>query len=150
MFGHSRRTWVFSRLRGIQNYFPENFRCNLTYYEGDNFSDSFFHHIFESENFRIPFYLRKIGYQGRKMWKIKLQKILENLLAWLHDCFEAKWKSELWKTSTGLIAAHFFVHFLAFDLHDYNVKRPETSSSRFMEEMWYMFLFTFSTAAHFF
>ena len=62
--------------------FPENFRCNLTYtlraespwtylgrsketlltgyvryYEGDIFSDSFFHHIFESENFRIPFYL---------------------------------------------------------------------------------------------
>ena len=53
---------VFSKLRGIQNYFPENFRCNLTYYEGDNFSDTFFHHIFESENFRIPFYsLRKIA-----------------------------------------------------------------------------------------
>ena len=57
---------------------------------------------------------------------------------------------ELWKTTIGLIAAHFFVHFLAFDLHDYNVKRPETSCSRFMEEMCYMFLFTFSTATHFF
>ena len=45
----------------------------------------------------------------------------------------------------------FFVHFLAVVLHDYNVKRPETSwFSRFMEEMWYMFLFTFSTAAYFF
>ena len=51
-----------TKLRGIQNYFPENFICNLTYYEGDNFSDSFFHHIFESENLRIPFYsLRKIA-----------------------------------------------------------------------------------------
>ena len=50
------------KLRGIQNYFPKNFRCNLMYYEGDNFSDSFFHLIFESENFRIPFYsLRKIA-----------------------------------------------------------------------------------------
>ena len=29
------------------------------------------------------------------------------------------------------------LHFLAVDLHDYNVKRPETSwFSRFMEEMW--------------
>ena len=54
---------------------------------------------------------------------------------------------ELWKTTIGLIAAHFFVHFLAFDLHDYNVKRPVHV---FMEEMWYMFLFTFSSAAHFF
>ena len=55
------------------------------------------------------------------------------------------------KTTIGLIAAHFFLHFHAVDLHDLNVKRPETSwFSRFMEEMWYMFLFTFSTAAHFF
>ena len=58
---------------------------------------------------------------------------------------------ELWKTTIGLIAAHFFVHFLAADLHDYNVKRPETSwFSRFIEETWYMFLFTFSTADVFF
>ena len=32
---------------------------------------------------------------------------------------------ELWKTTIGLIAAHFLVHFLAVDLHDCNVKRPE-------------------------
>ena len=29
------------------------------------------------------------------------------------------------KTTIGLIAAHFLVHFLAVDLHDCNVKRPE-------------------------
>ena len=42
---------------------------------------------------------------------------------------------ERWKTTIGLIskknnfarAAHFFVHFFAVVLHDYNVKLPETS-----------------------
>ena len=29
------------------------------------------------------------------------------------------------KTTIGLIAAHFLVHFLAVDLHDCDVKRPE-------------------------
>ena len=60
------------------------------------------------------------------------------------------------KTTIGLIskksnfarAAHFFCTFLAVVLHDYNVKLPETSwlplVTRFMEEMSYVFLFTFS------
>ena len=69
VFGHSRGTWVFSKFRGIQDYFPENFRCNLTYYEADKFSDFFFHHIFESDNFRIPLYLRKIALLGE--WNVK-------------------------------------------------------------------------------
>ena len=38
-----------SKLQGLQYYFPENFRCILTYYEGENFSDSSLYHIFESE-----------------------------------------------------------------------------------------------------
>ena len=50
--------------------------------------------------------------------------------------------------------AHFFVHFLATNLHEYNVKSPEN----FLVLTFYggnlcgicMFLFTFSTAAHFF
>ena len=37
----------------------------------------------------------------------------------------------------------FFVHFFAVVLHDYILKLPETSWFRFMEEMSYMFLFTF-------
>ena len=88
------------------------------------------------------------------MWKIKLQKIVGNLLAWLRwaskivhewNCHleifsQVKENSrqnlllrtdilqktvvgcswpELWKTTIGVIAAHFFVHFLAVDLHDY-------------------------------
>ena len=56
LFGHPRRTWVFSKLQGLQYYFPENFRCNLTFYESENFSYSSLHHVFESENFRFPFY----------------------------------------------------------------------------------------------
>ena len=42
---------VFSKLQGLQSYFPENFRCNLTYYESENFSDCSLHHIFESVKF---------------------------------------------------------------------------------------------------
>ena len=34
------RTWVFSKSQSLQYYSPENFRCNLTYYESKNFSDS--------------------------------------------------------------------------------------------------------------
>ena len=42
---------------------------------------------------------------------------------------------ERWKTTIGLVskksnfarAAHFFVHFFAVVLHDYNMKLPETS-----------------------
>ena len=44
-------TWVFSTLLGLQYYFPENFRCNLKFYESEIFSDSFFNRIFDSENF---------------------------------------------------------------------------------------------------
>ena len=61
-----------SKLQGLQYYFPENFRCNLTYYISENFPDSPLHHIFESENFRFPFFYEKEPSLGRKMWKIKL------------------------------------------------------------------------------
>ena len=40
---------------GLQCYFPDNFRCNWTFYESENFSYSSLHHIFESENFRFSF-----------------------------------------------------------------------------------------------
>ena len=54
LFGHPRATWVFSKLQGIQYYFPENFTSyNLKFYESDNFSDSSLHRIFGSENFTI-------------------------------------------------------------------------------------------------
>ena len=40
-----------SKLQGLQYYFPENFRCNLTYYEGENFSDSSLYHTFLNPKF---------------------------------------------------------------------------------------------------
>ena len=48
-------------------------------------------------------------------------------------------------------AAHFFVHFFAVVLHDFNVKLPETRLvTRSLEEMSYVSLFTFFfTTAHF-
>ena len=49
----------FQNYTGLEYFFPENFRCNLTYYESETFSDSFLHHIFESENFRFPLFSEK-------------------------------------------------------------------------------------------
>ena len=43
-------TEVVSKLKGLQYFFSENFRGNLSYYESENFSDSSLHHIFFMEN----------------------------------------------------------------------------------------------------
>ena len=48
-------------------YLPENFRCNLKFFEGNNFSDSYFYQIFESGIFF--FLLWKKAKLGR--WKVK-------------------------------------------------------------------------------
>ena len=55
LFGHPRETWVFSKLQGIQHYFPENFSCKLKFYESENFHDSSLHHIFGFEKFKVSF-----------------------------------------------------------------------------------------------
>ena len=39
----------------------------LTYYENENFSDSSLHYIFESENFRSPFFDEKQPSLGSEM-----------------------------------------------------------------------------------
>ena len=50
---------------------------NILYYGGENFSDSSFHHIFESENFRFPFFYRqKLPNQGSEMWKYQTSENL--------------------------------------------------------------------------
>ena len=54
---------------------------------GENFSDSSFHHIFESENFNFPFFYEKKPNRGSEMLKIKLQKILGNLLNELRNLY---------------------------------------------------------------
>ena len=38
--GHPKGTRVFSKLQGLQYYFPEDFGCILTFYESENYSDS--------------------------------------------------------------------------------------------------------------
>ena len=69
LFGHPRVTWVFSKLRGLQYYFPENFSSNLKFSESDSFSDSFLHCIFDSENFRFPF-----STKNNLTWRVKWEK----------------------------------------------------------------------------
>ena len=80
LFCHPGGTWVFSKLQGLQYYFPENLRSNLTYYvawaqatyyESERFSHSSLHHIFESKKFRIRFLSEKYPNLGSEMWKIK-------------------------------------------------------------------------------
>ena len=71
LFCHPGGTWVFWKLQGLQYYFPENFRCNLTYYESEKFSDSSLH-TFESKILgAIRFLSEKYPNLGSEMWKIK-------------------------------------------------------------------------------
>ena len=69
LFGHPRVTCVFSKLRGPQYYFPENFSSNLKFSESDSFSDSFLHCISDSENFRCPF-----STKNKLTWGVKWEK----------------------------------------------------------------------------
>ena len=82
-----------SKLQGLQYYFSENFRCNLTYSESENFSDSSLHHIFESENFRLPFFTKNSLTWGMKCEK--LSKIVGNLLDDLRKLYKNR-------TATGI------------------------------------------------
>ena len=66
--------------KGLQYHFPENFSRNLKFYESDSFSDSSVHRIFDSENVRFPFSTKNSLTLESEMGKIKLQKIVGNLL----------------------------------------------------------------------
>ena len=72
LFGHPRGTSVFSKLQGLQNYFPKTFRCNLSFYECGNFSNSYLNHIFESEDFRAL--LKNSIIWGVKCGKLSFRK----------------------------------------------------------------------------
>ena len=52
---------------------------------------------------------------------------------------ERRWKTTIGLKKATFARAHFFLHFFAVVLHDYNVKLPETS----LKEMSHAFLFTF-------
>ena len=59
-----------TRASVVLYYFPENFRCNLSFYERENFSDPYLNHIFESENFRFP-----SSTKDSIPWGVKCQKL---------------------------------------------------------------------------
>ena len=62
-------------LEGFKYYFAATFTCNLTYYEIETFSYSSLHRIFQSENFRFPFFSK-----NSLTCEVKVQKIVANLL----------------------------------------------------------------------
>ena len=53
---------------GLQYYFPENVRCNLTFYESENFYSPT---QFSSENFKFPFSKKISLTWGEKCEKLK-------------------------------------------------------------------------------
>ena len=55
-------------------------KFQLQFYEGDSFSDSSAHRIFDSENVRFPFSTKNSLTLQSEMGKIELQKIVGNLL----------------------------------------------------------------------
>ena len=75
------------KLQGLQYYFLENFRCNFTYYESENFSDSSLLHIFESEKLGFLFSTKKSLLWVVKCEKLKLQKIAGNVLDQLEKLY---------------------------------------------------------------
>ena len=75
LFGHPKETWAFPKLHeGLEYYFPETLRRHLTYYESETFSNSSLYHIFESENFRFPFFYEIYPDFGSKMWNLNFRK----------------------------------------------------------------------------
>ena len=68
MYGH-----VITKFSGMGSgallLFCRNFRCNLTYYESDNFSNSSLLHIFESEIF---FFCTK----NNLTWAVKCKELI--------------------------------------------------------------------------
>ena len=55
---HSKRHYkifICSVILTLSLFKITNFKCNLTFYESENISDSSLHHILVSENFRFPF-----------------------------------------------------------------------------------------------
>ena len=66
----------FRNYKGFSIIFPKKLlRYNLKYYEEENFSVSgSFHHLFESENFRIPFSTKNSLTWGVKCEKNKLNR----------------------------------------------------------------------------
>ena len=72
-----------------REFFPENFRCNLTYYEGENFSDSSLYHIFESEILGFLFSTKNSLTYGVKVTR-------SSYFVWVPSYVEALWYPHLY------------------------------------------------------
>ena len=81
----------FRNYKGFSIVFPENFRCNLSFYERENFSDSYLNHTFESEHFRFLFSTKNSITWGGKSQKFTLQKIVGNLLDKFRKLYMNAW-----------------------------------------------------------
>ena len=95
LFGLPMVTRVFSKLQGLQYYFPENSRCNLKLYESEDFSDSSLHYISESENFRFRFPKKNSLTWGVKWEKVK--PVFENRREFIREAsiILHKWNGHL-------------------------------------------------------
>ena len=70
---------VRSSQQALQYYYLKNFRCNLKFYESENFSHSLLQQIFESENFRFPFSMKNSLAWGVKCERLNLRRNLSKL-----------------------------------------------------------------------
>ena len=92
----------FRNYKGFSIVFPENFRCNLSFYERENFSDSYLNHTFESEHFRFLFSKKNSITWGVKCQKFTLQKIVGNLLDKFRKLYVNVWMNGHLKVCAAL------------------------------------------------
>ena len=60
----------FRNFKGFSIIFPKILDSILSFYERENFSDSYLNHIFESEKFRFPFFFYE-KQQQLDEWNVK-------------------------------------------------------------------------------
>ena len=97
----------FRNYKGFSIVFPENFRCNLSFYERENFSDSCLNHTFESEHFRFLFSTKNSITWGVKCQKFTLQKIVGNLLDKFRKLYINAWMNGHLKACAALSCRAF-------------------------------------------
>ena len=74
LFYHPRGAWIFSNYKDLSIIFSKMLDAILKFYESENFSDSSFQRIFESENFGFPFSTKNSLTWGLKCKKLNFRK----------------------------------------------------------------------------
>ena len=111
-----------SKLKGLQFYFPENFRSTLTYFESENFSDFSFFHIFESESFRFPFFFFSQPSENRRKLILSNASLSEQTFfrkvlgcPWtVLPLFYRLWRPWFWLSTRTSPVAELDFHLVAF------------------------------------